>query len=202
MKAGGRGLAAGEDGRHRVRLRRASGLFFDFLIILCAASAGAGLVLPPRGPWRGSERRWSGRIDAAIGTRAGGPSADFQPARLLAAGRREGRRPLPAREHSRERACTQGPVGRLGGVLAPAALVALAAGCPLAPVAPRLWGACPDPTALCFFCFLPLFWVSTIWPAFAWRREGSRPDVDCGAVPGGLWRLEPTGEQTAGGDAA
>ncbi|KAJ1158231.1 hypothetical protein NDU88_010925 [Pleurodeles waltl] len=122
--------------------------FFDYPVCgVCRSGPG---VASPRAlerigvPLERPDRR--GNRDASV------PSVDFQPARVLAAGRREGWRPLPAREHSRERACTQGPVGRLGGVLAPAALVALAAGCPLWLLWPRgCGGPVRAPRPLVFF---------------------------------------------------
>ncbi|KAJ1104188.1 hypothetical protein NDU88_001601 [Pleurodeles waltl] len=58
---GGRGLAAGQDGRHQVRLSRASGQNSVFLFILWTSAAGAGLAVPPRGPRRQVEHCGGGR---------------------------------------------------------------------------------------------------------------------------------------------
>ncbi|KAJ1213772.1 hypothetical protein NDU88_001403 [Pleurodeles waltl] len=110
--AAGRCLAAGQDGRHQVRLRWASGQNSIFLFILWTSAAGAGLAVPTRGPRRQVEHCGAAESGAVVGLREAGPGAALCPSRAFAARGGEGLRPLPATVHGRERECVREPVGR------------------------------------------------------------------------------------------
>ncbi|KAJ1173769.1 hypothetical protein NDU88_005595 [Pleurodeles waltl] len=146
---GGRDLAAGQDGRHRLRLRRASGLSFVFLFILCVAAAGAGLVVPPRGPWRGLCAAGAGRLTRRSGrVRAGLVPTSGTRVFSQRGGEKDSGRSWRGCAAGSER--VHGACWAAGWCLGPCRPGGL--GCRVSPVAPRWWGPVRAPQPFGFFC--------------------------------------------------
>ncbi|KAJ1167112.1 hypothetical protein NDU88_007505 [Pleurodeles waltl] len=167
----GRGLAAGQDARHRVRLCRAPGRLF-VIFILQAVQAGAGLGDTLGEPLRRFGRRESAvEAGAAAWIRAGGPDGGFRPRAQFE--RRGGLMPLQVSVLCREQECARSPDRWLGRASALAALVPLEAS-----AAPRLkrlaWARGPSD----FVSLLLLVAPGLGWPGNADGCARSRPSAE------------------------